>query len=191
MKKKRASSLTVLAIGALLLSGCQATASESPTEAADQTSIEGPHLVAAGQVFDPVAHDVDNPEEACGSDAGRTELAEFDRVEWPDLGIDGGVGVMTCGNAAGAGFRHIADGHTGDFGEIADLVDSSWEDVAWFAIDMALEAPSEVEMYRDDIANYLIVLEYVDEGGEVVQSWPVVVGVGLDTDHIITSFPRD
>ena len=191
MKKKRASSLSLLMAGALLLSGCQSGASDESAVSSDATPPSGPHLVAAGQVFDPVAHDVETPEEACGSEAGRTELEEFDRAAWPDLGLDGGVGVMTCGNADGAGFRHIADGHTDDFGEIADLVGSSWEDVAWFAIDMALEAPTEVEMYRDDIANYLVLLEYVDEGGEVVQSWPVVVGVGLETDHIITSFPRD
>lgn len=187
MKKTKTNSLVLFAIGALLLSGCQAGAHDAhePSEAT------GPYLTAGGQIFDPVEHDVENPEEACGNDAGRTELEAFDRVEWPELDLEAGEGIMTCGNAQGAGFRHIADGHTDDYGEIADLVGADWEDVAWFAIDMALEAPTSVEVYRDDIVNYLVQLEYVNEDGDIEQSWSVVVGVGLETDRIITSFPRD
>lgn len=184
--KTRASSALAL-IGTLLVAGCSTDTTTEPTASADST----PHLIAAGQVFDPVAHDVEDPEQACGNDPGRTELEQFDRAAWPDIELEEGVGIMTCGNAQGAGFRHIADGHVDDFGEIADLVGSSWEDVAWFAIDVALEEPSEVYLYRDDIVNYLVELHYVDSVGDIQSSWTVVVGVGLESDQIITSFPRD
>ena len=184
--KKRASSALALTC-TLLLAGCSSDTTTESTASAET----GPHLTAAGEVFDPAAHDVDNPDEACGNDPGRTEIEEFDRAPWPDLNLDAGVGIMTCGNAQGAGFRHIADGHVDDFGEIADLVDADWEDVAWFAIDMALEEPSDVYLYRDDIVNYLVELHYVDSVGDIQQSWTVVVGVGLETAQIITSFPRN
>ena len=89
-------------------------------------------------------------------------LETFDRAAWSQLGVAAGDAVLRCGNADGAGWRHIADGHTGDFGELAALVDAGWEDVAWFAIDRALERPTVVERYRDDIVNYDVLVDYVD-----------------------------
>lgn len=177
--------LAALAIGALLLAGCQST-----TEAAPETDVDGPHLRAGDEIFDPVADDVPGTE-VCDGIAGHEELETFDRAEWTDLQVPAGDAVLTCGNASGAGWRHIADGHTGDFQELADLVGSSWEDVAWFAIDEALEQPTQVEEYRDDIVNYDVLVEYVGDGGQVERSWMVTVGYGLTTGQIITSFPDE
>lgn len=148
-----------------------------------------PHLVAEGLVLDPVAHDVD-PDADCEGRAGRDELDAFDRAAWPALDVAAGEAVLTCGNAQGAGWRHIADGHTADFAELAELVDAGWEDVAWFAIDRALEQPTRVEAYRDDIVNYDVLVEYVADD-RTERSWMVTVGVGLGSGTIITSFPDE
>lgn len=149
----------------------------------------GPHLRAAGSVLDPIAGDVGGAEVCDGRD-GRETLETFDRAAWSQLGVAAGDAVLRCGNADGAGWRHIADGHTGDFGELAALVDAGWEDVAWFAIDRALERPTVVEPYRDDIVNYDVLVEYVD-GDRVERSWMVTVGVGIGSEQIITSFPDE
>jgi len=69
-------------------------------------------------------------------------------------------------------------------------VDAEWEDVAVFAIDRALEQPTRVESYRDDIVNYDVLVEYVD-GGQAERSWMVTVGVGLGSGQVITSFPDE
>ena len=156
---------------------------------AEQPAPDGPHLVAEGRVFDPVADDVD-PDADCEGVSGRDTLDTFDRAAWPGLDVAAGDARMTCGNASGSGWRHIADGHTGDFDELAQLVGAEWEDVAWFAIDRALEQPTRVEAYRDDIVNYDVLVEHVD-GGQVERSWMVTVGVGLGSGQIITSFPDE
>lgn len=163
----------------------QATGQQAP----GQPAPSGPHLTAEGRVFDPAADDVD-PGADCEGEAGRTAYEVFDRAAWPALDVTAGDATLTCGNASGAGWRHIADGHTGDFGELAQLVDAEWEDVAVFAIDRALEQPTRVESYRDDIVNYDVLVEYVD-GGEAQRSWMVTVGVGLGSGQIITSFPDE
>ncbi|MGY3127581.1 hypothetical protein ACVWW9_001080 [Agrococcus sp. UYP33] len=157
-----------------------------PSEASAPT---GPHLTAAGRWLDPIADDVGGTE-VCDGRAGRDALATFDRAAAPELGVAAGDATLTCGNADGAGWRHIADGHTGDFGELGGLVGAGWEDVAWFAIDLALEQPTRVEPYRDDIANYDVLVEYVD-GGSVERSWMVTVGVGIDSGQVITAFPDE
>ncbi|MCR8671521.1 hypothetical protein, partial [Agrococcus sp. HG114] len=144
---------------------------------------------AEGVAFDPSAHDVE-PDAECGRMADRAELERFDRAASPALGVAAGEAIMTCGSAEGAGWRHIADGHTGDFGELAEAIGADWEDVAWFAIDRALEQPTRVEPYRDDIVNYDVLVEQV-EGGETVRSWMVTVGVGLSSERVITAFPDE
>lgn len=158
-------------------------------ESAPRSAPEGPHLTAAGRVFDPAADDVGGTE-VCDGRGGRETLEMFDRAAWAALDVPAGAAELTCGSAEGAGWRHIADGHTGDFGELAALVGAGWEDVAWFAIDRALEAPTRVEPYRDDIVNYDVLVEYVD-GGRAERSWMVTVGVGLGSGRIITSFPDE
>lgn len=164
-------------------------AGTSQSESGDQQAADGPHLIASGRVFDPAADDVD-PDDDCEGEAGRTAYEVFDRAAWPALDVTAGDATLTCGNASGAGWRHVADGHTGDFGELAELVDAEWEDVAVFAIDRALEQPTRVESYRDDIVNYDVLVEYVD-GGQAERSWMVTVGVGLGSGQIITSFPDE
>lgn len=129
--------------------------------------------------------------EVCDGIAGSEALEVFDRAAWSDLGIAAGEATLTCGNTQGAGWRHIADGHTEDFQQLADLVGASWEDVAWFAIDEALEQPTRVEEYRDDIVNYDVLVEYVGESGSVEASWMVTVGYGLSSGQIITAFPDE
>ncbi|WP_347755072.1 hypothetical protein [Agrococcus sp. ProA11] len=191
-----------LLIPALLLAGCttapgaadDGAAQPSASTAADggdarPATVDGPHLVVAGLVFDPITDDVD-PDGVCDGMAGRETLEVFDRAPWPELDVPAGGATMTCGNASGAGWRHIADGHTGDFGELADLVGAEWEDVAWFAIDRALEEPTRVEAYRDDIVNYDVLVELVDDE-QVERSWMVTVGFGLGSEQIITSFPDE
>lgn len=175
----------------VLLAGCSATGPAAPPSAAGQADgqADGPHLRAEGVAFDPVAHDVD-PDAECEGRGGREALAVLDRAAWPELGVPAGDAVMRCGNADGAGWRHIADGHTGDFGELAELVGAEWEDVAWFAIDRALEQPTQVEEYREDILNYDVLVEHVD-GGETTRSWMVTVGVGLGSGQVITAFPDE
>ncbi|WP_413317499.1 hypothetical protein AA0Z99_11515 [Agrococcus sp. 1P02AA] len=203
----RASGLAAALLLPLVLAGCTAlTAVETASPASsDGGSGQGeehagdehqgaghpnsPHLLAEGRAFDPVADDVD-PDANCDGRGGRETLTSFDRAAWPDLDLAAGDARLTCGNASGAGWRHIADGHTGDFGELADLVDADWEDVAWFAIDRALEQPTRVEEYRDDIVNYDVLVELVDAGA-VERSWMVTVGVGLGSGQIITSFPDE
>lgn len=186
----------LLSIGAV--TGCASLSSSAPQESGGSTTSgspeepsvpDGPHLVAEGRIFDPVADDVD-PDAECEGEAGRATLETFDRAAWPELDVTAGDATMTCGNASGAGWRHIADGHTGDFGDLAELVEASWEDVAVFAIDRALEQPTRVEAYRDDIVNYDVLVEYVD-GGQVDRSWMVTVGFGLGSGQIITSFPDE
>lgn len=178
----------VAVVAAMLLAGCAST----PVSERDAASPEplGAHLRTEQFVFDPVVGDVEGTE-VCDGRPGRDVLATFDRAAWPELGVERGEAQMTCGNADGAGWRHIADGHTGDFQELADLVDSSWEDVAWFAIDAALESPTAVEEYRDDIVNYDVLVEYVDASGDVDRSWLVTVGYGQGSGQIITSFPDE
>ncbi|WP_405218709.1 hypothetical protein [Agrococcus sp. Ld7] len=190
-----------LLVPTLLLVGCTAVtgaddgaAQPSVTTAAGggdarPATADGPHLTVAGLVFDPIADDVD-PDGACESVAGREALEEFDRAPWPELDVPAGSATMTCGNASGAGWRHIADGHTRDFGELADPVGADWEDVAWFAIDRALEEPTRVEAYRDDIVNYDVLVELVDDE-RVERSWVVTVGFGLGSGQIITAFPDE
>lgn len=191
-----------LLIPALLLVGCTAAPDAaadgaqrpSASTAADggdarPATADGPHLVVAGLIFDPVADDVD-PDAACDGVAGREALEIFDRAPWPELDVPAGSATMTCGNASGAGWRHIADGHTGDFDELAEPVGAQWEDVAWFAIDRALEEPTRVEAYRDDIVNYDVLIELVDDE-RVERSWMVTVGFGLGTEQIITAFPDE
>ncbi|MFJ6113935.1 hypothetical protein ACIQC8_07470 [Agrococcus sediminis] len=168
--------------------GPQPTATGSGTPG-DASAPDGPHLTAEGRVFDPVADDVD-PDGECEGEAGRETLELFDRAAWPELDVRAGEARMTCGNADGAGWRHIADGHTGDFDELAALIGAEWEDVAWFAIDRALEQPTRVEAYRDDIVNYDVLVEHVEDG-EVQRSWMVTVGVGLGSGQIITAFPDE
>ena len=170
-------------ICALVLSGC---VSHTETLTVD----DDPYLIANSIRFDPVAHDVED-ESVCDGIPGSEILERFDRANADELEVQPGEALMTCGHPDGAGWRHIADGHTEDFGDIAALVDSSWEDVAWFAIDRALEDPDQISMYRDDIANFIVLLEYVGTSGEVELEWQVVVGVGLTSGKIITSFPRD
>ena len=184
--------LAAAAAAVLLLAGCASIspAGDPVPVAIAESEPTGAYLIANGTVFDPVAHDVDDTS-ICDGEPGRTILEEFDRASWGAFDLPAGDALMTCGHANGAGWLHIADGHTGDYGEIADLVDSSWEDVAWFAIDQALQEPTKVEQYSEDIANYLVLLEYVGDDGEVEQAWNVVVGVGLTSEKIITSFPRD
>jgi hypothetical protein len=182
------------AAAAAALAGCSTVGTVGTPSAGDSpqppvAAPDGPHLIAEGLVFDPVANDVE-PGAACEGLAGRDELDVFDRAAWPELEVTAGAAVMTCGNAQGAGWRHIADGHTGDFGELADLVGAAWEDVAWFAIDRALEQPTRVEPYRDDIVNYDVLVEYV-EGERAERSWIVTVGVGLGSGRIITAFPDE
>jgi hypothetical protein len=188
--------LGVLAVAAL--GGCSPQLAPSgqpepsPTSAPSpeqQPAPSGPHLSAEGRAFDPVIDDVGGTE-VCDGRAGREALETFDRAAWPELGVAAGEAVLRCGNADGAGWRHIADGHTGDFGELASLVGAGWEDVAWFAIDRALEAPTAVERYRDDIVNYDVLVELVDQG-QVERSWMVTVGVGIGSGQIITSFPDE
>lgn len=161
----------------------------SPADSQGGTAPDGPHLTANGRAFDPVADDVD-PDADCEGVSGRDAWEVFDRAAWPDLDVPAGEATLTCGNASGAGWRHIADGHTGDFGELGDEVGAGWEDVAWFAIDRALEQPTRVESYRDDIVNYDVLVELVD-GGQVERSWMVTVGVGLGTGNVITAFPDE
>lgn len=67
---------------------------------------------------------------------------------------------------------------------------AGWRHVAWFAIDRALEQPTQVEAYRDDIVNYDVLVERID-GGQVGRSWMVTVGFGLGSGQIITSFPDE
>lgn len=188
--------LGVLAVAAL--GGCSPQLAPSgqpepsPTSAPSpeqQPAPSGPHLSAEGRAFDPVIDDVGGTE-VCDGRAGREALETFDRAAWPELGVAAGEAVLRCGNADGAGWRHIADGHTGDFGELASFVGAGWEDVAWFAIDRALEAPTAVERYRDDIVNYDVLVELVDQG-QVERSWMVTVGVGIGSGQIITSFPDE
>lgn len=190
-----------LLLPALLLAGCATTGSAVEIDAqptastaaggggAQSATADGPHLVVAGLIFDPIADDVD-PDAACDGVAGREALEVFDRAPWPELDVPPGSATMTCGNASGAGWRHIADGHTGDFDELADPVGAQWEDVAWFAIDRALEEPTRVEAYRDDIVNYDVLVELVDDE-RVERSWMVTVGFGLGTEQIITAFPDE
>lgn len=184
--------LCALAAVSALLAGCAVPAvSTAPaaTDGADQDAT-GFGLSTATAVFDP-AFDVPGVE-VCDGLPGREELESFDRAPWPDLDIDAGTAILTCGNADGAGWRHIADGHVGDFNDIARYLDVGWEDVAWWAIDQALEAPDQVEWYRSDIANYDVLLEVHDlETGELVGEWMVTVGVGMTSGNIITSFPDD
>ncbi|MFC7431778.1 MULTISPECIES: hypothetical protein [unclassified Agrococcus] len=156
----------------------------------DASATDGPTLRTASAVFDPVAGDVAGTE-ACDGLSGREALEVFDRAAWPELGVAAGEATLTCGNADGSGWRHIADGHTGDFGELADEVGASWEDVAWFAIDQALEAPTRVEEYRSDIVNYDVRVELVGDAGDVERAWIVTVGYGLGSSSIITSFPDE
>lgn len=175
-------------VGSALLAGCQAVGVADPQQSA--AASDGPTLQTASATFDPVADDVEGTE-ACDGRAGREALEVFDRAAWPQLDVVAGEATLTCGNADGAGWRHIADGHTGDFGQLADEVGSSWEDVAWFAIDQALEAPTTVEAYRDDIVNYDVRLELVGDTGDVERAWIVTVGYGLSSSSIITSFPDE
>lgn len=197
-----ASALSLAALSLAVLAGCAtasapldsapvatATAGGTAPAEAPAPAPEGPHLLAEGLVFDPVADDV-GPDAECDGLAGRETLEMFDRAAWPELDVAAGEARMTCGNAQGAGWRHIADGHTGDFGELGDLVGADWEDVAWFAIDRALEQPTQVAAYRDDIVNYDVLVEYID-GGQVERSWMVTVGFGLGSGQIITSFPDE
>ncbi|MGM1029234.1 MAG: hypothetical protein ACQEWM_05095 [Actinomycetota bacterium] len=185
------------AIAVAALGGCSpqlgSYAQPGATSSAEGRSAEsaptGPHLRVAGHGFDPVAEDVGGTEVCDGRD-GRETLEAFDRAAWPELDVAAGDAVLRCGHADGAGWRHIADGHTGDFDELAALVGAGWEDVAWFAIDRALEQPTVVERYRDDIVNYDVLVEYVDVG-QVERSWMVTVGVGLGSGQIITSFPDE
>ncbi|WP_072314770.1 hypothetical protein [Agrococcus sp. Marseille-P2731] len=194
---RRARGLAALLLLPLALGGCTTFSSSletAPPAASDHGADhgphpDGPHLLAEGRAFDPARDDVD-PETDCDGRGGRETLTTFDRSAWPGLDVTAGDARLTCGNASGAGWRHIADGHTDDFGELADLVDADWEDVAWFAIDRALEQPTRVEEYRDDIVNYDVLVEYVD-GGAVERSWMVTVGVGLGSGQIITSFPDE
>lgn len=183
MKATLRRSLTA-ALVVLLLGGC------SSIEADPAASDDGSYLVVNDVRFDPIAHDVED-ESVCDGMPGREILERFDRADDADLALESGEALMTCGHADGAGWLHIADGHTEDFGEIADLVHSSWEDIAWFSIDQALEDPDDVYMYRDDIANFVVLVEFVGADGDVEQQWQVVVGVGLTSDNIITSFPRN
>jgi len=192
----RAAQLAAIVLVALtgcspLLSAPERTVAPLPTaaESGPQQAPAGPHLIAEGRVFDAAADDVGGTE-VCDGRAGRETLETFDRAAWPELDLPAGDADLTCGNADGAGWRHIADGHTGDFGELGELVDAGWEDVAWFAIDRALEQPTRVEPYRDDIVNYDVLVEYVD-AGQVERSWVVTVGVGLGSGQIITSFPDE
>lgn len=187
-----------LALAVTLLSAC-AVGPTTTGPSADSPSPSSPTAVAEldyelltdeDVAFDPA---VDVPgTEVCDGLAGREELEQFDRAGWSEFGIADGVAIMTCGNAEGAGWRHIADGHVGDFGELADYFGVGWEDVAWWSIQQALADPDEVEMYRDDIANYLIEIELYDtETDELVTSWEVTVGVGLSTWNVITAFPDE
>ncbi|WP_026372996.1 hypothetical protein [Agrococcus lahaulensis] len=178
--------LTLSAV--VLLAGCTSTGPAVSAPGADDPG-DGAHLRAEGLVFDPVALDVD-PDAECAGRASREALAVLDRAAWPELGVAAGDAVLRCGSADGAGWRHIADGHTGDFGELAELVGAGWEDVAWFAIDRALEQPTRVEEYREDILNYDVLVEHVD-GGEATRSWMVTVGVGLGSGQVITAFPDE
>ncbi|MFA4840682.1 MAG: hypothetical protein WC580_03130 [Agrococcus sp.] len=188
--------LGALAVAALagcspLPSAPERTVAPPPTsgESAPQPAPEGPHLTAGGRAFDPAADDVGGTD-VCDGRSGRETLETFDRSAWAALDVPAGDAILTCGNADGAGWRHIADRHTGDFGELSALVGAGWEDVAWFAIDRALEQPTRVEPYRDDIVNYDVLVEYVD-GGRAERSWMVTVGVGLGSGRIITSFPDE
>jgi hypothetical protein len=181
----RAARLTHSAVA--LLAGCSSTGSIAPPPVADEP--DGAHLRAEGAAFDPVAHDVD-PDAECEGRAGRETLAVLDRAAWPALGVPAGDAILRCGAPEGAGWRHIADGHTGDFDELAELVGAGWEDVAWFAIDRALEQPTRVEEYRDDIVNYDVLVEHVDRG-ETTRAWMVTVGVGLGSEQVITAFPDE
>ncbi|GEK80864.1 hypothetical protein [Agrococcus baldri] len=185
---------TLLPALALVVAGCTHVATntiggDSVAPTGEQSATNDPQLVAEGLAFDPVIHDVD-PDADCDGEAGRAPWESFDRAAWPDLDVTAGETTLTCGNASGAGWRHIADGHAGDFGELAELVGAGWEDVAVFAIDRALEQPTRVEEYRDDIVNYDVLVEYVN-GGEAQRSWMVTVGVGLGSGHVITSFPDE
>ncbi len=118
--------LGVVAVAAL--GGCspELAPGEQPaaSPAADGSTPQpptGPHLRAEGLALDPVGGDVGGTEVCDGRD-GRETLETFDRAAWPQLGVAAGDAVLRCGNADGAGWRHIADGHTGDFGELAALV---------------------------------------------------------------------
>ena len=187
--------------GALALTGCATLAPAQPARttqapqgapadgASRPPASDGPRLEVQGVALDPVADDVGGTE-VCDGVAGRETLEVFDRAAWPDLDVRAGEGVLRCGNADGAGWRHIADGHTSDFAELGDLVGVGWEDVAWFAMDRALEQPTRVEEYRGDIVNYDVLVEYV-ERGQTRRSWMVTVGVALDDGTIITSFPDE
>ena len=179
-------------LGTGLLVGCttQDVVVVAPMGEGAESPPSGPSLQTAGMAFDPYRFDVDGVE-VCDGLSGREPLEVFDRAGWPELGVAAGEATLTCGNADGAGWRHIADGHTGDFARLADEVGSSWEDVAWFAIDQALEAPTTVEAYRDDIVNYDVRVELVGDTGEVERAWIVTVGYGLSSSSIITSFPDE
>ncbi len=190
--------LTAAALAAVALSGCAALAGapEASSEPgaveqrpAVESQLDGPQLVAEGRAFEPSAADVDPLADCEGLD-GRASLEVLDRAAWPALDVAAGGATMTCGNADGAGWRHIAHGHTGDFAELAALVDAEWDDVAWFAIERALEQPTRVEAYRDDIVNYDVLVELVDDG-RVERAWMVTVGVGLGSERIITAFPDE
>ncbi len=183
--------LGVLAVAAL--AGCTpqplADAGFEPDASPQGAAPTGPHLTAEGRQLDPIADDVAGTE-ACDGRSGREALETFDRAGWPELDVAEGDAVLRCGNADGAGWRHIAAGHTVDFRELAALVGVGWEDVAWFAIDRALEQPTRVEPYRDDIVNYDVLVEHVDSGS-VERSWMVTVGVGLGSGQVITAFPDE
>lgn len=187
--------LTAAAVLLFALAGCSSTVGQSQqpgasSDSGSATAPDGQHIRAGDEVFDVAVDDVAGTE-VCDGIAGSDALATFDRAAWPALDVAAGEAVMTCGNASGAGWRHIADGHTGDYQELADLVDAGWEDVAWFAIDEALENPTNVEEYRDGIVNYDVLVEFVGASGDTEREWMVTVGVGLDTGTIITSFPDE
>ncbi|WP_430591800.1 hypothetical protein [Humidisolicoccus flavus] len=184
--------LTVIfALSACSALGDDPSGSIAPEATSSSSNSAAPFALSAGDTqFDP-ADDVAGVE-ACDGRSARTVLEEFDRAASEDPSVAGGETMLQCGYPDSQGWLHIADGHTEDFAEIADALDVGWEDVAWFAIQTALEQPTQVEMYREDIANYDILIELVDTSdGDLVNSWMVTVGVGLETNRIITSFPDE
>lgn len=170
-------------------SAAQTRAPDRGTAAPGQTAARY-ELSAGGAVF---GRDPSIPEgvTVCAGRGRSSVVEEYSRPARPELSVPAATTRLSCGAADSFGWLHIADGHEGDFGRIADQIGVPWAEVARFAVREAVEHPVDVRAYKGDIVDYVTELRVTDtKTGRTLGTYTVLVGVGLKGDEVITAYPK-
>ena len=162
--------------------------SASAASAQDVTDVTGQAVAPSTGAVQEVGDDIQplDIDLACAGENSWYLIWTYER----DGGGPGDEAHLRCGNS-NWGLRHIERSHEDDWAEYADLTGANWEDLADFAIEQTLLAPSGVTYnWINDTWRLWAPMQIRDMDGNVVLEYTVRVVVGDNSENIITAFPE-